>query len=81
MPFPAFLPVQLLVRYCRKVYFGGKDWTGDGTPEGLPLNCRFSFMMVEYEGIKTIMKLAPPRGGEPLSSSPRVLRGHALSFP
>jgi hypothetical protein len=21
--------------------FGGKDVTGDGTPEGLPLNCRF----------------------------------------
>jgi hypothetical protein len=29
--------------FCSRVYvFGGKEKTGDGTPEGLPLICRFS---------------------------------------
>jgi hypothetical protein len=23
------------------LFFGGKEWTGDGAPEGLPLNVRF----------------------------------------
>jgi hypothetical protein len=26
----------------QSLLFGGKDKTGDGTPEGLPLICRFS---------------------------------------
>jgi len=25
-------------------FFGGKDDTGDGAPEGLPLICRFSYL-------------------------------------
>ena len=38
---------HLCPRDCSRVfpagfYFGGKDGTGDGAPEGLPLICRFS---------------------------------------
>jgi hypothetical protein len=28
----------------RIFFFGGKDDTGDGAPEGLPLICRFSYL-------------------------------------
>jgi len=42
MPFLMVLAAQLPVRCCPMVLFGGKDITGDGTPEGLPLICRFS---------------------------------------
>src|SRR5688572_8735098 len=54
-------------------FFGGKDDTGDGTPEGLPLICRFSYLtqpLLERE--EKDWQLAPPCDGEPLSSSSLV---------
>jgi hypothetical protein len=45
-----------------KLIFGGKDKTGNGIPEGLPLNCRF------FPG-RISPGLAPSCDGEPLSSS------------
>ena len=54
--------------------FGGKDKTGVGSPEGLPLICRFSrlggFDTLE-NATQPTRRLAPSRDGEPLSSSPR----------
>jgi hypothetical protein len=41
LPILAALTAQLLGQRYRKVLFGGKDGTGFGTPEGLPLNYRF----------------------------------------
>jgi len=29
-----------------KFVFGGKDKAGDGAPEGLPLICRFSYLIL-----------------------------------
>jgi hypothetical protein len=40
---PAVFSAQLLARCClQSLIFGGKDETGDGAPEGLPLIVRFS---------------------------------------
>ena len=57
---------------------------GDGTPKGLPLNCRFSrsVVLIRVKNVtQPTRRLAPLRDGEPLSSSSRISRGHALSFP
>jgi len=39
-------PRNYLGGVVAKFIFGGKEITGDGTPEGLPLNCRFSHLRV-----------------------------------
>ena len=52
--------------------FGGKDITSDGSPEGLPLNFRFSDASGVFSSIlrwRTLILVTPP------------VRGHALSFP
>ena len=54
-------------------FFGGKDNTGDGAPEGLPLICRFFLfprpILSHWERVKVRVRLAPSCDGEPLSSS------------
>ena len=41
MPIFALCPRDYSGGVVAKFMFGGKDKTGDGTPEGLPLICRF----------------------------------------
>ena len=41
-----------------KFIFGGKELAGDGTPEGLPLNCRFSCPLVSTPALRFLNCLA-----------------------
>jgi hypothetical protein len=57
-----------------RLNFGGKDKTGDGSPEGLPLNCRF-FLVDEFDKINSILRWRT------LILVILLLKDHALAFP